>query len=265
MKNLFTCLSLLCLLSLSACAGTAEPYNETRDWTVEQLYEESRSQMLANNYTSAIKYQEIIQSRFPYGKYAQQALMDQAFTYYKDNEPEQALATIDRFIKLYPAHDSLDYVFYLRGLVYFHADDSPVLKWVKQDLSERDPKGSSNAFNAFNDVVKRFPNSQYVADSNAKMAEISMAQGNYQMHVARYYMKREAWLAAANRAQTVIKEYANTNNNEEALAIIVAAYDRLEQASLSADAQKILDLNYPNSPYSSKKWNKKSLAWWRLW
>ncbi|WP_131862328.1 outer membrane protein assembly factor BamD [Crenobacter luteus] len=254
----------LLALGLAACA-TTEPKDETRGWTVEKLYSEARDELNSGNYTRAIKLYETLEARFPYGRYAQQAQMDLAYTHYKDGEPEQAIAAADRFIKLHPAHANLDYIYYLKGLVYYNDDSSVLAKWAGQDLSERDPKATREAFLAFRELVSRFPDSQYAPDARDKMLKLVNALGGHEMHVARYYMKRGAYLAAANRAQSVVKEYANTPFVEEALALMVSAYDKLGMKPLGDDARRVLALNYPNSAYLQKAWSVEEMPWWKFW
>jgi len=255
---------MLVVLGLSACA-TPDTYDETRGWTVEKLYTEARSELSSGNYTRAEKLYETLQARYPYGRYAQQSEMDLAYGYYKDHEPEQALAACDRFIKMHPAHPNLDYIYYLKGLIYLNTDDGWMAKYGGQDMSERDPKASGDAFQAFNEVVTRYPNSKYAPDALKKMNMLVDALGGYQMHVARYYMRRGADIAAVNRAQEVIHEYSNTRYVEEALAIMVTAYQRLGMTQLSDDSRRVLALNYPNSQYLKTGWQVSEMPWWKFW
>ena len=256
---------MLVVLGLSACA-TQDTYDETRGWTVEKLYTEAHSELDSGNFSRAEKLYEALEARYPYGRYAQQAQMDLAYTYYKDSEPELALAACDRFIKLHPSHPNLDYIYYLKGLVYLNNDNSSWFgKWGGQDMSERDPQSTANAFKAFREVAQRYPNSKYAPDARDKMAKLVDALGSYQMHVARYYMQRGAWVAAVDRAQIVVKEYSNTRYVEEALAIMVQAYSDLNMPRLADDTKRVLALNYPNSPWLKEPWKKQSMPWWKFW
>ncbi|KMN35018.1 MULTISPECIES: outer membrane protein assembly factor BamD [Chromobacterium] len=252
------------VMGLAGCA-TTETYDETRGWTVEKLYSEAHDELNSGNYTRAVKLYETLEARFPYGRYAQQAQMDLAYTHYKDNEPEQAIASADRFIKLHPTHPNLDYIYYLKGLVFYNDDSGLLAKWAGQDMSERDPRAAREAFTAFRELVTRFPNSIYKEDASKKMDRLLDALGGNEMHVARYYMKRGAYLAAANRAQGVVKSYANTKYQEEALGIMMAAYDKLGMTQLRDDAKRVLALNYPNSPYLRDGWSIEEMPWWKLW
>ena len=252
------------VMGLAGCA-TTDTYDETRGWTVEKLYSEARDELNSGNYTRAVKLYETLESRYPYGRYAQQAEMDLAYTHYKDNEPELAIAAADRFIKLHPAHPNVDYVYYLKGLIYYNDDQGILARWAGQDMSERDPKAARESFLAFRELTSRFPASKYSADALDKMNHLIDALGGGEMHVARYYMKRGAYLAAANRAQGVVREYSNTKYPEEALALMVVAYDKLGMTQLSTDTNRVLALNYPKSAYLSKPWEIDEMPWWKIW
>lgn len=255
---------MLVTLGLAGCA-TTETYDETRGWTVEKLYAEARDELNSGNYTRAVKLYETLEARYPYGRFAQQAQMDLAYTHYKDNEPELAVAAADRFIKLHPAHPNIDYIYYLKGLVYFNDDSGMLAKWAGQDMSERDPKAARESFLAFRELTTRFPDSKYAVDAREKMEKLVNALGGNEMHVARYYMKRGAYLAAANRAQGVLKDYANTRYPEEALAITITAYDKLGMTQLRDDSKRVLQLNYPKSHYLQQPWAVEEMPWWRFW
>lgn len=255
---------MLVTLGLAGCA-TTETYDETRGWSVEKLYAEAHDELTSGNYTRAVKLYETLEARYPYGRFAQQAQMDLAYTHYKDNEPEQAIASADRFIKLHPSHPNIDYIYYLKGLVYYNDDSGWLAKWGGQDMSERDPKAAKESFAAFRELTTRFPNSKYTPDALTKMNRLIDALGGNEMHVARYYMKRGAYLAAVNRAQGIVANYANTRYVEESLAITVAAYDKLGMTTLRDDAQRVLKLNYPKSTYIADEWHVDQMPWWKFW
>lgn len=262
MKKRFV--SLLAALLLAGCA-TVDTQDETRGWSVDRIYSEARDELNGGNYTRAIKLYETLQARYPYGKHAQQALMEQAYTHYKDAEPELAVAAANRFIRLYPTHQNVDYMYYLKGLVYYNDDTSFLSRMTGQDMSERDPKAVRDSYAAFRELIVRFPQSQYADDATEKMQRLVVALGGNEMHVARYYMKRGAWMAAISRAQTVLKEYGNTGFNDEALAIMTVAYDKLGMKDLSQDSLRVLKLNYPQSQFATQQWRGKELPWWQFW
>ncbi len=255
-------------LALSACSSTGTVDKDTQitqDWSVQRLYNEAHDELNSGNYNRAEKLYEILQSRFPFGPYAEQAQLDTAYAYYKDDEPEKALAAIAQFQQTYPQHPNMDYALYLKALVQLNEDKSFVNRMVKQDWADRDPKANREAYATFAELVKTYPNSKYAADATEKMQTLVNALSGNQMAIARYYMKRGAYLAAANRAQEIVAQYQNTPNVEEALAIMVTAYDKLNQPQLSRDAQRVLAQNFPNSPYLTKVWQVNDLPWWKFW
>lgn len=263
-----TLLAMGLILLLGACAADSTEDKEirlTKNWTVEKIYSEAKDELNRGNYTRSIKLYEALEARFPFGRYAQQAQLDTAYAHYRDSEPEQALATLDRFIKLHPVHPNLDYALYLKGLVLFNADQSIFNVLTAQDWSERDPKANKEAFLAFQELVQRFPNSTYAPDALDRMNKLVDALGGHEMHVARYYMKRGAFLAAANRAQGILTDYNNTQYVEESLALMVTAYDRLGATDLRDDAFRVLQQNYPQSPYLKTPWKIEEMPWYRYW
>lgn len=259
---------MIVLLGLGGCAATGGDTDAqiTQNWSVDKLYTEARGELDNANYTRAVKLYGLLQSRYPYGRFAQQAQMDTAYAYYLDEEKEQALAAIAQFEKNYPNHPDMDYMQYLKGLVLFNEDKSFMNKLASQDWSDRDPSANRDAYVAFAHLVERYPNSRYVPDATERMTKIVNALGGHEMAVARYYMKRGAYLAAANRAQNVVKEFRNTPFVEEALAMMMTAYDKMEQASLSADTRRVLEASYPDSPYLRSGWkDPKKNPWWGYW
>jgi outer membrane protein assembly factor BamD len=257
-------LLLAAALTLSGCGLLPEVQDETAGWSAQKLYAEAKDNLNEGNYERAVKLFETLESRYPYGRYAQQAQLEVAYAYYKDSEPISAIAACDRFIKLHPNHPNVDYAYYLKGLANFNDDLGLLGKLVDQDLSERDPRAARDAFLAFKELVTRFPDSKYAADSTARMKYLVNALAGNEVHVAKYYLKREAWVAAANRAKEVLKTYPEAPALEEALAIMVVAYDKLKLTDLRDDAQRVLTLNFPNSPYA-KGINTEGKAWYRFW
>jgi len=263
MRSLAALLAALAL-SVAGCGLIPEQIDETADWSPNKLYTEAKTAVAEGSYDKAIKYFEKLESRYPYGRYAQQAQLEVAFAYYKQQEPASAIAACDRFIRLHPTHPSVDYAYYLKGLVNFN-EDLGMLGYVSnQDLTERDPKAAKESFEAFKELATRFPNSKYAADATCRMKYLVNALAAHEVHVARYYMKRGAYVAAANRAQFAVKTYADAPANEEALFIMVKAYDALNLNDLRDDAERVMKANFPNSVYYKRGLNRKE-AWWKLW
>ena len=251
-------------LTVAGCGLLPEVKDETAGWSAQRLYTEAKDNLNSGNYERAVKLFETLESRYPFGRYAQQAQLEVAYAYYKDNEPISAVAAADRFIKLHPNHPNVDYAYYLKGLANFNDDLGLLGNLVNQDLSERDPKAARDAFLAFKELVTRFPDSKYAADSTARMKYLVNALANNEVHVAKYYLKRQAWVAAANRAKEVLNTYPEAPALEEALAIMVVAYDKLKLTDLRDDAQRVLMLNFPNSEYT-KGVSTEGKAWYQFW
>lgn len=251
-------------LMLGGCGLLPGEVDETRGWSAAKLYSEARSELNDRNYERAIKLYEKLEARYPYGRYAQQAQIEIAYAYYKDGETASAIAAADRFIKLYPNHPNVDYMYYLKGLANFN-DDLGLLGFISgQDMTERDPKAAHAAFEAFKELVKRFPDSKYAPDSIARMRYLVNALAAHEVHVARYYLKRGAYVAAANRVQYALKNYPDAPAIEEGLVIMVKAYDALGMKDLRDDAERVMLKNFPNSKYL-KGGGGKDTPWWQIW
>lgn len=251
------------MLGLSACGLLPERADETKNWSATKLYDEARQEMDGGHYDAAIKLFEKLESNYPFGTYAAQAQMEIAYAYYKSQDQAQALAAVERFIKLHPNHPQVDYMYYLRGLINFN-DQLGLLNFVySQDATERDPKATREAFAAFKALVDKFPNSKYAPDSIARMKYLVNAMAQYEVHVANYYYRRGAYLAALNRAQGAVRDYTDAPAREEALLLMVRAYDKLGMNDLRDDAQRVFTRNYPNSRLTNPQALDK--PWWNFW
>lgn len=234
-------------LALTACGGGATPTKDiTKNWSVERLYREAKAELDAGNYKRASGHYERLSARFPYGRYAQQAQLELAYAYFKDNEKASALATCDRFIKLYPNHENVDYAYYLKGLISFNEDRGIVAKFSDQNPSERDPEAMRESFEALQQLVTRFPDSKFAPDSIKRMRYLVNALASSEVIVAEYYLRRRAYVAAVNRAQYAIRNYPETPALERAFAVLVKSYRAMGLTDLQKDAQRLLDLNFPN-------------------
>jgi len=256
-------------IALGGCAankGTSDKDAQiTQDWPVEKLYAEAQDELNSSNYTRAVKLYELLESRFPQGRYAQQAQLDTAYAYYKDEEREKALAAVERFQRLHPQHPNMDYALYLKGLILCNEDKSFLNKLASQDWSDRDPEANRRAFRVFEQLVNRFPQSKYAEDSRRRMAQLVDALGGHEIAIARYYAKRHAYVAANNRAQRVLQQYQNTRYVEEALAIMIFSYEKMGNTQLADDTRRVLQQNFANSPYLAKSWQPDDIPWWRWW
>ncbi|TXI16347.1 MAG: outer membrane protein assembly factor BamD [Nitrosomonas sp.] len=263
------CFALLLMFGLSACNLLPDRQTDQEDWSANKFYSEAKEKLNEGNYTAAIKLYESLEARYPYGRIAQQAQLETAYAHYKNEEPASAIAAADRFIKLHPNHDNVDYAYYIKGLASFN-DNWGMMGFLlkgpfKQDMSERDSKASRESFENFKELVMRFPESKYAADARQRMAYLINAVAMGEIHVARYYMKRKAYIAAANRAQNAVKEYPRTPASEEALYIMVKAYEELELYDLRDDAERVMRLNFPDSHFLNELPEIGAKPWWQFW
>lgn len=251
-------------LALSACGILPDVKDETESWSAQKLYSEAKENLSEGNYESSIKLFEKLEARYPYGRFAQQAQLEIAYAYYKDQEPISAIAAADRFIQLHPNHVNVDYAYYLKGLANFNEDLGLFSGLVDQDLSERDPKAARDAFAGFKELAVRFPASRYTPDAIARMKYLVNALAGYEVHVAKYYMKRKAWVAAANRGKTVLTTYPEAPALEEALEIMIVAYEHLKLPDLANDARRVLKLNFPQNTFADNV-DIGEKAWYKFW
>jgi len=249
---------------LGGCGLLPDQIDETAGWSANKLYTEAKASMADGAYDKAIKYFEKLEARFPFGRYAQQAQLEVAYAYFRQGEAASTIAACDRFIRLHPNHPNVDYAYYLKGLANFNEDLGLIGYITLQDLTERDPKAARESFDAFKVMVSKYPESRYAADATARMKYLVNAMASYEVHVARYYMKREAYVAAVNRAQTAVKTYPDAPANEEALFIMIKAYDALGMAALRDDTERVMRRNFPASEYYARGLNTNT-PWWKLW
>jgi outer membrane protein assembly factor BamD len=264
MQSLLRSVAVIVSLLIGGCGLLPDVKDETADWSAQKLYTEAKEALNDGSYEKAIKYFENLEARYPYGRYAQQAQLEVAFAYYRSQEPALAITACERFIKLHPNHPSVDYAYYLKGLANFNEDLGYIGYLANQDQSERDPKAARESFQAFKELVERFPQSKYAADSTARMKYLVNALASHEVHAANYYLRRGAYVAAVNRAQFAIQNYPQTPAVEEAMFIAVKAYDALGMTELRDDTDRIMRKNFPRSEYYTRGFDKKS-PWWRLW
>jgi outer membrane protein assembly factor BamD len=233
---------------LAACSFL-DKQDPASTMSAEKLYAEAKDALDGGQYDLAIKRYETLEARFPYGRYSQQGQLEIAYAYYKQNEQASAVAAAERFMKLHPNHPNVDYAYYLKGLAYFNEDQGLLSKFSRQDRTERDPKSVRESFDAFKELAQRFPESKYTPDALARMKYLVNALASHEVHVARWYIRRGAYVAAANRAQFALKNYPEAPAQEDALLIMVQAYDALGMADLRDDAERILRKNFPDSEH----------------
>ena len=254
-------LAALMVAGLIGCGSTSKSDGDS----AEKLYAEAKDDLNSGSYDKAIKTLERVEGRAAGTLLAQQALLDMAYAQLRSGERVQAIATLDRFVKLYPSSPAMDYALYLKGVVNFN-DNLGVLSSIsRQNLAERDQQASRDAFQAFKQLVEQFPDSKYSSDGRARMDYIVNSLAEYEVHVARYYYRRGAFLAAANRAQQAVRDFQQAPAAEEALYIMAISYDRLGLVPLRDDADRVLKTNYPASRFVRDGVRVPERAWWQFW
>lgn len=249
-------LIIFCLgLTLQACetlknfqSEDTGPTEDYTDWDAKKFHDKAKLAMTAENYPKAIKLYETLEARYPFGNYAAQTQLDIAYAYFKNEDPEAAIAAADRFIKIHPRNPSVDYAYYLKGLVNFNRSIGFIDRFLPTDVSQRNPSNAKDAYDNFEELIRRFPDSKYAPDAKQRMVGLRNNLAMYEIHVARFYLKRRAYIAAANRGGYVVKEYQRTTAVPYALQVMEEAYTKLGLDDLAADAKRVYDQNYPDGP-----------------
>ncbi len=250
-------------LALAGCGST--PPDETAQWSAEKLYAEAKDEMASGNYERAGKLFERLEGRAAGTPLAQQAQIERAYVLWRTGEKAQALSVLERFIKLHPSSPGLDYAMYLHGLVNFNDNLGILGSLSRQDLSERDQQASRDAYQSFKTLVDRFPESKYAPDARTRMKYIINSLASHEVHVARYYYMRGAYLAAANRAQQALQDFRGVPAAEEALFLMAASYDKLGMNDLRDDARRVLKTNFPRSAWLERSYEDKPRGLLRFW
>ena len=230
---------------LNGCGMWGKAPDPTKGWSARQLYLAAKERLDERDYETALDYYGKLESRYPFGALAEQAQLETAYAYYKRDERASAIAAVDRFLKQHPWHPHADYAYYLRGLASFNPGRNFLDRFVPRDLSERDPGSALHSFRDFEELVRRFPDSRYAGDAAQRMIFLKNTLAEHEMHVAGYYMRRRAYVAAANRAKYVVEHYQGTPAMPHALALMAGAYRKLSLDDLADDALRVLKLNYP--------------------
>ncbi|HEB80713.1 MAG TPA: outer membrane protein assembly factor BamD [Chromatiales bacterium] len=236
------------LLVLGGCAMFGKGADKTKGWPVTKLYGEAMQELTAGNYQTAIQDFEKLESRFPFGRYAQQAQLEIAYAYYKQDEPDSAVSEARRFIKMYPRNPSVDYAYYLMGLSEYNRGRGLIQRLFRVDRSQRNQESEFKAFRYFAQLLRRFPNSRYARDARDRMVFLRGNLAKYELGVANYYMRRGAYVAAIERAKHILDHYQQTPETPRALAVMVKGYRRLGLKGPASDTLRVLKLNYPKDP-----------------
>lgn len=258
----FRVLMILVLVgALAGCQSIGKLFGEKEEPTetlpVEEMYREAKDSMDGGNYDRAGRYYQRLASRFPYGAYSEQAQLELAYVLYKQAKTEEATSAINRFIRTYPTHRHIDYAYYLKALINFDRSSGLILRLARQDMSARDLGAPTQSLNDFADVVRRYPNSRYAPDARQRMIYLRNLLARHELNVGLYYLRRDAFVAAANRGKYILQTYPQSEYDGDAVALMASAYTELGQEQLAADARKVLELNYPDHEYlDGGKWPK---------
>lgn len=255
-------LIILATFALAACGTSPEERAETLE--AKDLYEQASASLQAGQYDTAVTYYKRLQARFPFGPYTSQGLIELAYAHWKNHEPEEAIAVTDRFIREHPTHDHVDYAYYLKGLVNFRRDLGITEFLFPYERTTRDQSHGQESFRAFQELINRFPDSEYAPDARQRMLHLRNNMARHELNIAQYYMKREAYVAALNRAKKVVETYDETPSAPEALAVMIRAYENLEMNDLAADTRRVLEHNYPEHPQVTGEEEGGGLLSW-LW
>ncbi len=265
LSNTLSKAAIVALLALLAACGSTPERDVAPAAQAERLYREARDDIEAGAYDRAITALGRIEGLAAGSLLAQQALLDLAYANWRLGEKATALSTIDRFIKLNPSSPALDYAYYLKGVINFNDDLGFIGRIANQDIAERDQRAARDAWQAFKQLADQFPQSRYTPDARLRMNHILHTLAAYEVHVARYYFRRGAYLAAANRAQAAVTEYQQAPAAEEALFILVQSYDKLQLPALRDAAERVLKQNFPDSDFLSRGFAARDKPWWKLW
>ena len=237
-------LLLIAIFALTAACSSNETISENLGEA--ELYQQAQADLDNKSYTSAINKLKTLESRYPFGRFAEQAQLELIYAYYRNMEPEAARSSAERFIRLHPQHPNVDYAYYLKGLASFDQDRGLLARFLPLDMTKRDPGAARDSFNEFAQLTTRYPNSRYAPDAKARMVYLRNLLAANEIHVAHYYLKRQAYVAAANRGRYVVENFQGTPSVGDGLAVMTEAYQRLKLDDLASSSLETLTLNYPD-------------------
>lgn len=240
------------VVSVAGCSSSnTEEKAVLANMGAQQLYDRAKESMEVGNFSAAAQTLSALDSRYPFGPLSHQVQLDLIYSYYKSGKIEETLATIDRFVRLNPNHSDVDYAYYMRGLTNMESDSNLFQELLNIDRTDRDPSKSREAFEDFRRLIQQYPDSKYAADAKQRMVHIKDRLARYEIAIARFYMRREAYVAAANRGRYVIEHFPDSTQVQQALEIMVSSYEQLGLDELKDNAMKTLKLNYPESEFIS--------------
>ena len=253
----------LCIVLLAVAGCRTHRERDDKKASPDVLYKRARHDLNSNDFNAAIKIYEQLTARFPFTDEARQSRLDLIYAYYRAGERESATDAAETFIRENPTHPRVDYAWYVKGLVEFERTPNLIEHLFRADLTQRPPSTARKAFAAFKTVVEQYPKSEYAHDSLQRMIYLRNRLASYEVHVARYYLKRGAYIAAAQRSKGAIEQYDGAPAVREALQIMIESYDRLNLQPLAAQTRQVYEANYAGDVRQSQAEVKKS--WWRIW
>jgi len=242
-------LLLIALMLLAACSS--DKSSEEDNTSEAQLYQQAQAALDNNSYSAAAEKLRALESRYPFGHFAEQAQLELVYAYYKSGDAEASRSAAERFIRLHPQHPNVDYAWYIKGLTSFEQDRGLLSRFLPLDVTSRDPGAARDSFNEFAELLRRFPQSRYAPDAKQRMVYLRNRLAAYEVHVGNYYIKRKAYLAAANRGRYVVENFQGTPAVGDGLALMVEGYRQLKLDDLADSALATLRLNYPQHPLLS--------------
>jgi len=254
----------LLLVALMSMGGCRKDRDMEEERSADELYERGKKSLDSGSWDTAIAAYKALQTRYPFGRYTEQSMLDLSYCYFKRGAREEALSTLDRFIRTYPAHPNVDYAYYLKGLVNYEQNVGFLEKLMPQRVRDRDQSTMEDAFLDFSELIRRYPDSRYVPDARQRMVFLRNNLAAYELIVAEYYLSRRAYIAAANRARYALEVYPKTPLTPEALIVMHKAYTKLELPELADSSMAVLELNFPDNYYVQGRKKKRSWAD-RLW
>ncbi len=257
-------LLLVLALAMAGCKTFCKRGNELETLPVEQLYQRGVTAIDAGNYGQAVETFSRLIGRFPFGAYSEQSQINLSYAQYKNYKNDDAYSTINRFIRTYPTHKNIDYAYYLRGLINFDRQTDFLSRMVGLDTTRRDQAFLNQSFEDFSELLKRYPQSRYAPDGRQRLIYLRDSMAKAEINIALFYLRKGAYVAAANRAKYVVETYPQTVQVGDGLAIMVDSYRALGQDQLAADAERVLKLNYPEHASFGGKWPQYHSNWWKL-
>ncbi|MEM9101944.1 MAG: outer membrane protein assembly factor BamD [Pseudomonadota bacterium] len=247
LKHLLVIFIITSVMIISGCASNGKKdRQQQRIASAKELFEDATSAINSGNYRTAVQKLEALDNRFPFGEYTQSAQLNLIYAYYKSGDPASALSTADRFIRQNPQHARVDYAYYMKGLVNYTEENTAFTSLFSAEVAERDSSTARQAFEDFAELIKRFPESEYVHDAQKRMIFLRNRLATYELYVAQYYMTRDAYHAALRRAKYVVEHFPQTPATPKALDIMITSYDILGLQDLAESTRRVLKLNYPD-------------------